>query len=136
MIVPEGEITPEVARELVEAFLALYERIYGKGTAIREAGIELNTLRVEGRVPVATSAPVRDEGEAPEAGPVGSRRVIFAGGGEHDVPVYRGEEVGPGSAMEGPVILEFAGTTVVVEPGQSLRVDSHRNVIVNCEAGE
>lgn len=130
---PDGPVTIQVIRDVIESFLSLYERIYGSGTAIREAGIELNTLRVEGRVPVVG---VGDEGDADAiaaAQAIGSRTVTFSGVGAVEVPIYRGEEVGPGMALTGPVILEFAGTTVVVEPGQSLTVDEFRNVIVNCE---
>jgi len=139
IVLPAGPVTLEVVRDAVDEFLATYERIYGKGTAIREAGLELNTLRIEGRVEVAG---LGDEVNEPEDAasatptPIGSRTVTFLGHGGVDVPVYRGEDLGSGTAFVGPAILEFAGTTVVVEPKQDLRVDEFRNVIVNCEVAK
>src|SRR5207302_10593386 len=49
--VPGGELTGEDVDRLAEEFHDRYERIYGRGTSLPEAGIEFNTYRVEGRIP-------------------------------------------------------------------------------------
>ncbi|MFC3961507.1 hydantoinase/oxoprolinase family protein [Nocardia jiangsuensis] len=134
VVLPEGEVTVEVMRAVVEEFFGTYERIYGTGTALRSAGLELNTLRVEGRVAVDALAPAAP----PTAGDlavarIGAREVVFAEVGRVEVPVFRGELVGPGAELIGPAVLEFEGTTIVVGPGQELAVDSDVNIIINCK---
>ena len=131
---PEGPVTVEVMREVVDEFFATYERIYGKGTAQRSAGLELNTLRVEGRVSVEalTPAPPLAAGDL-DAARLGSRVVTFAEAGSVLVSVYRGEAVGPGVQLIGPAVLEFEGTTIVVGPGQELSVDDNANIVINCK---
>ena len=49
--VPGGALSAEDVDRLAEEFHERYERIYGKGTSLPEAGIEINTYRVEGRIP-------------------------------------------------------------------------------------
>jgi N-methylhydantoinase A len=44
--VPDGPVTADVARKLVELFEESYEAVYGKGAGFRFAGIELTTFRV------------------------------------------------------------------------------------------
>lgn len=134
VVLPDGEIDLDTLRAVVDEFFETYERIYGQGTALRSAGLELNTLRVEGRVAVAGL----DAGEAPPSGSVedariGARAVVFPDAGRVEVPVLRGEKVGPGAQLIGPAVLEFEGTTIVVGPGQDLHVDSHANIVINCK---
>lgn len=135
ILLPEGPVSVEVLRSAVEEFLVTYERIYGAGTAMRSAGLELNTLRVEGRVAVeglTQHEPEQGSGDLSEAR-IGTREVVFADVGTVSVDVLRGEAVGPGSRLFGPAVLEFAGTTVVVGPGQEMTVDGFRNVVINCK---
>ncbi|MFD9718692.1 hydantoinase/oxoprolinase family protein [Streptomyces sp. NPDC059076] len=132
--VPEGEVTTEVLRSLINEFRTVYERIYGAGTALLGAGVEIHTLRVEGRVGVTEVS----EGGYPGAPDVAAawlceRDVHFPGIGSHPTSVYRGEDLGAGAALRGPAILEFAGTTVVVGPSQSLVVDRHSNLVIDCK---
>jgi N-methylhydantoinase A len=43
-------------------------------------------------------------------------------------PVHRGEELAAGVTVNGPAILEFPDTTLVVHPGQGARADELGNV--------
>ncbi|SOD99412.1 hydantoinase/oxoprolinase family protein [Blastococcus haudaquaticus] len=135
VVLPDGPVTGEVMRAAVVDFLTTYERIYGTGTAMPAAGLEMHTLRVEGRVPArGFSAPEPDEGDGDwSAARTGSRDVYFPESGSVPTPVLRGELVGPGSEVTGPAVLEFAGTTVVIGPGQHLRVDPFRNLLIDCK---
>ncbi|WFE22556.1 hydantoinase/oxoprolinase family protein [Solwaraspora sp. WMMD937] len=131
VVVPEGRLDGQVARRLVDDFLASYERIYGAGTALRSAGLELLTLRVEGRVrltELAAAAPRR--GGTLAAAVLGQRSVHFPETGLVPATVYRGESVGPGLSLPGPAVLEFAGTTVVVGPRQQADVDDDANLVI------
>lgn len=136
--VPAGGLRPEDVDRLAEEFHERYERIYGKGTSLPEAGIEINTYRVEGRIP--TPAPVTD---APRvgghhsslAGALLGRRDVDFGGTVMATAVYRGEDLPAGTRLMGPAILEFPGTTVVIGPGQAASVDAEGNVLIRVQPG-
>ncbi|HEY7068248.1 MAG TPA: hydantoinase/oxoprolinase family protein [Chloroflexota bacterium] len=133
--VPSGELTGEDVDRLAEEFHDRYERIYGKGTSLPEAGIEINTYRVEGHIP--TPAPVTEarapSGEASLTGALLGRRQVAFGGDLVETAVYRGEDVPAGAALDGPAILEFPGTTVVIGPGQHGTLDAEGNVVIRDE---
>src|SRR6185436_14636601 len=41
---------------------------------------------------------------------------MFTGGRWHDAPLYRRDDLGPGSRIDGPAIIAEANATTVVEP--------------------
>jgi N-methylhydantoinase A len=51
-----------------------------------------------------------------------------------NTPIFDGTELRPGNAIAGPVVVETPDTTVVVHPGQGLRVDRFGNFEI--ELGE
>lgn len=134
LAVPVGnsELTVDGLRALIEEFFARYERIYGEGTSLAEAGIEINTFRVEARVASLQSVPRASAATASIEGfPVrlGSRHVMFSEG-MFDTEIYRGELLPAGQTFAGPAVFEFFGTTVVVGPGQDAVADESGNVII------
>ncbi|MFC0527642.1 hydantoinase/oxoprolinase family protein [Phytohabitans kaempferiae] len=132
ILVPDRDLTPDDLDELVRQFHSRYERIYGEGTSLPEAGIEINTFRVEGRIPGDVSAASRDwseEASTVDAARLGQRSVLF-GRQRLDTAVYRGERLPRQADLAGPAILEFPGTTVVVGPDQHARVDGEGNIII------
>ncbi|ROO85006.1 N-methylhydantoinase A [Actinocorallia herbida] len=134
LTVADGPVTTEVLRGLIEDFRAAYERIYGAGTALLGAGVEIHTLRVEGRVKITDVREGQYPGAAdPDAALIGERAVHFPETGRVATRVYRGEGLGSGAALRGPAILEFAGTTVVLGPDQTLAVDHHSNLVIDCK---
>ena len=65
---------------------------------------------------------------APE--PIGHRRV-HVGGAWHDrVPVFDGEALGPGPAIEGPAIVQSRFTTLVLRPGDIAVVQPNGDTLV------
>lgn len=54
--------------------------------------------------------------------------------GMTEVPVYDGQQAGPGAAIEGPAIVEEPTTTFLLLAGQTARVDSYGNYIVEIAA--
>jgi N-methylhydantoinase A len=134
--VPAGPVTPEGFDALVHEFHRRYERIYGDGTSLPEGGIEINTFRVEGRIP----SPMSDKSSHARTAPgqlaearIGQREVAFDGKPQL-TQVYRGEALPSGAAVEGPAILEYFGTTAVVAPGQRATADADGNVVIDCPA--
>jgi N-methylhydantoinase A len=134
--VPGGVLTGDDVDRLAEEFHDRYERIYGKGTSLPEAGIEINTYRVEGRIPTpapVTAAPQVGEHHGSLEGTLLGRRDVDFGGQVVTTSVYRGEDLPAGARLPGPAILEFPGTTVVVGPEQSAVMDGEGNVIIQVQ---
>jgi N-methylhydantoinase A len=129
--VPSGDLTTESLRQLVNDFFTRYERIYGPGTSLAAAGIEINTFRIEGRIAAAKPAQQSERAKRTDAGSelrLGSRNVMFDR--MIETQIYRGELLPPGETIAGPAIFEFFGTTIVVGPNQNAIADEDGNVIV------
>lgn len=134
--VPNRTLEPKDLGSLVAEFHHSYERIYGPGTSLLEAGVEINTFRLEGRIPAFTARTEDAEreplarGGRPDATPIGVRDVVFSG---KPVPtsVYMGEELPSGVTVPGPAIAEFAGTTVVIGPGQKAVADNDGHLVIS-----
>jgi N-methylhydantoinase A len=127
---PNKQLTPAELDALVERFVERYEQIYGKNTALRGTGVEFNVLRAEAvspvQKPVLSLLPKRDV--APE--PLSNRKVYFYRLGFKETPVYRSENLGPGTVLRGPVIVERPDTTILVGINQSLEVEPYGNFIL------
>lgn len=131
--VPVSESTygEEAMEHLVQRFLGLYEEIYGKGTAYREAGVEMVTFRLSVITPVPRPelrpAAVTRGKKAKE---LGTRKVRFS---SHwvDTPVFELETVPAEMHFTGPAILEGSTTTVVVHPAQTATTDHFGNVLLH-----
>jgi N-methylhydantoinase A len=127
---PDKHLTPADLDALVERFVEKYEQIYGKNTALRSTGVEFNVLRAEAvapvQKPVLSLLPKRDAA----AKPLSTRKVYFYRLGFKETPVYRSEDLGPGTLLRGPVIVERPDTTIVVGIDQSLEVEPYGNFIL------
>jgi N-methylhydantoinase A len=115
---------------LVAHFHELYERRFGKGSGSLEAGVELVTFRVSAKAERSKPPLRREAVKGATNGQPATRRAYFPTLGEVEAAVYRSESLDAESRTEGPAIIEFPGTTVVVGPGQIARIDPHGNTIV------
>jgi N-methylhydantoinase A len=100
------------AGALREAFHAAHEEAYG----FRDAGgeVELVTLRATATDPGPDVDAAAAGAQA--AGAESSTRTAIFGGEEHDTAVLTGEP-GPGTAVEGPTLVELPEATLAVPPG-------------------
>jgi N-methylhydantoinase A len=73
-----------------------------------------------------TPAPLGPEDACPAL--KARRRVDYALEGVHDADIYDGDRLAPGMAFSGPAIVEDSGTTIVVHPGNRVRMDAFRNI--------
>jgi N-methylhydantoinase A len=98
-----------------------------------EEPVEIVSYRVRGigLPPVATPKFER-VGSDLAAAQRGTRRVRFDGA-DVACPVYRREELDVGLAFSGPAILDQLDCTTVIWPGQAVRVDAWKNLIVTQE---
>jgi N-methylhydantoinase A len=118
---------------LTSDFETLYERKYGKGSAYREAGIEMTQFRLTARglmerpelaVMAAASAD-------PAAALLGKRKMfVSASNGMADGSIYNFEKLVPGNIVSGPAVIHTPITTIVLQAGQVGKVDGYKNVII------
>ena len=57
-------------------------------------------------------------------------RRMFSGARWHEAPLYRREELGPGSTIDGPAIIAEANATTVVEPEWRANVTALNHVVL------
>lgn len=126
------ELTVEAGapEELGERFHAAHEGRYGY--RMEDEPVELVNLRLVATVPV--ERPPLDEPEASGEAQAEHREANFDGGWR-EVPVFDREEMGRGSEVEGPAIVEFKESTCVVRPGWSGTVDGVGNLVLEKNDG-
>lgn len=114
------------AEQLRESFVARYEAEYG--AQLGELDVVLVNARtvLTGRRAATAGARQASTGQVPH--PRGARPVCFEEWA--DTPVYAREDLRPGCRLRGPLIVEQADTTVVIEPEMHVTVDAASNLIV------
>jgi len=121
-------------QQLIADFEALYERKYGKGSAYREAGVEMTLFRL-----TASGLLERPELQAakmgsadPSRAKVGKRRAfVEAKNAMADVDIYDFERLAPGHVIAGPAVIHTPITTIVLQAGQKGTVDGYRNFLID-----
>ena len=123
----EAELNEQAVEKIPLSFGEIYERIFGSGTAYREAGVQLTAVRVQA-VARGTNTGQSLRGSvssdtATENSRTSMRAVCWdVTRGFEQTPVFPGQGLVTGHRIEGPAILELGVTTVPVHPGQSLEV--------------
>ena len=129
LTVPLPRTTFERA-ELRTAFEKAYrERFDTELGEMRCLVVSLRTAVVGRRRPVPLDglrATTGGEGARPAA-----TRPVWFEGGWRDTPVYRRDQLVPGTALAGPAIVEQLDSTTVVEPGDEVRVDRLGNLEIS-----
>jgi N-methylhydantoinase A len=134
--VPNGPLAEHDMEQVIAEFERRYEALYGRGSAFREAGIELQTYHVTATLAVGSEAihERRDAG-AGEARPVGAEDIYWWElGATARTDIYR--ELVPNSRMVGPAVIRLDTTTALIPPRQTATVDGYLNIRVtkNLEA--
>lgn len=131
--VPAGPLGKEEMERLVELFEKRYEELYGKGSAYREAGLEITAFRVEaiGRT-IKPALKGHLPGPPDASGALkGERPVYFPElGGFTLTTVYEGVKLHAGNRFRGPAIIEYPGTTALIGVKQWAEVDEYLNLVV------
>jgi N-methylhydantoinase A len=126
---------PQVSREaLREAFSKAYwQRFAVELPEIRPVLVNLHTAVIGKRPSVALEALLPPEARANrvEGAEIGRRPVWFSGGGWQETRVYARDKLPFGAEIAGPAIVQQLDTTLVLEPQDSLRVDSSGNLLVS-----
>jgi N-methylhydantoinase A len=131
------ELAVEVGPRLTPADLARrFHRAHRRafGYASPEEPTELVTFRLAVTLPVARPAIAA----SPEPGDPrrGSRPVYFESTkGFVEAPVLERVRLAPGFLLAGPAVIEQMDCTTVIEPGQTVSVDGHGNLVIAIGAG-
>jgi N-methylhydantoinase A len=121
--------------ELLARFERTYEDHYGPGSAYREAGVEITTLRVQAIGATETprragdSHPEPDRGTTASASAAATREITEPLTARPVTAAVRAwSSIVPGERLTGPAIVEHPTTTVYVAPGQRVAVDALGNL--------
>jgi len=112
---------------LAERFHAAHDARFGH--ANRGAPVELVTMRTTALGDLGRAEPARLE-ESAAVTPSVSRQAVFDRA-RHDTAVVRRDELGAGSMLHGPAIVEEPTATTVVPPGATLGVEPFGALLVH-----
>jgi N-methylhydantoinase A len=132
---PDGEVDEEALTALVSRFERIYADRFGEGAGYPEGGIDMVglRLRVEPREPLKVVAP-SDLVEGRSVSPSGTRDVFWPELGEVTrTPVYDGPQLPVSALVEGPAVVDFPDTTVVVRPDHRLTARADGNLLMELE---
>jgi len=129
---PDGPIGPDFADKMVANFKAAYARVFGAESIWLNATPEIVNVRVTVSAPNVAYRPtpvVSTGGGVPQ--PRTHRPVFWPFTMQQsDWPVYRRADLPAGLAMDGPLIVESAETTIVAPPDAAMTVDTFGNIVV------
>ena len=129
--VPDGDVSEETLRQMIENFHQLHLRLYTYN--LPKTSVELVNVRVS----AIGSLPRHRLAETPNANghqprPASTRPVQFArGSGFVDTPVYRRDTLLTGMEIEGPAVIEQTDTTTLLWPDFRAKVDRYGNLIID-----
>ncbi|MGY6710160.1 MAG: hydantoinase/oxoprolinase family protein [Rhizobiaceae bacterium] len=127
VLLDEGEITDARLSAIEASFHETYEReyTYRLEAPVEMVGIHLVASAEVGKLTVKERQPT---GTPASAAMKGERDVDYALEGVHKAAIYDGTKLEPGIEFDGPAIVEDPGTTIVIHPGNKVRVDGYGNI--------
>jgi N-methylhydantoinase A len=137
---PGGCLDRDAANVTVARFHVAHQQAYGYSYVDQPAQrVEWVNLRVSALGPLprpAVQPRPRPFSGGVERALTGKRQVIFDADADlgSATPVYSRERFQPGDCLEGPAIVEEFGSTTVIFPGQSARVDEYANLVLERSA--
>ncbi|GAC1623492.1 MAG: hydantoinase/oxoprolinase family protein [Nevskia sp.] len=129
-------VIPKMRLERIEDVMTIINRFstdygnrFGKGSEAPEAGIRINTIRVQSYVELETVkfANVKPTGAKKQAPPPGgTRKCWFVGHAEAlDTALYDQETLALGTVVHGPAVIVSPTTTYLVEPTWSVEIGEY-----------
>ncbi|MDP2643513.1 MAG: hydantoinase/oxoprolinase family protein [Desulfobacterales bacterium] len=129
-----GGLTRENLGELHNYFEREYSRLYTSAAILKDAQVEIITFRVEATAPPLLKMPLKKRllaGSDPTRALMGQRPVYWPKNKAYSpTKVYKGENLQPGNTIAGPALIQFYGSTIVLEAAYNLRVDEYLNCIL------
>jgi N-methylhydantoinase A len=128
VLLPWNRVPSDYEPRLRKLFVDRYEKLYGRGSALAGAQLEIVVCRLRARALTPGPRLSRAKGASktiPSAAVLKPRSIWWSG--LRKTPVYDGEKLIAGNTIRGAAIVETSDTTVVVHPGRTLRVDALGN---------
>jgi N-methylhydantoinase A len=128
VLLPFNRLPSGYEPRLRALFTDRYEKLYGRGSALAGAQLEIVVCRLRARALTPRPSLVKSKASSkaiPKTAIRNPRQIYWSG--LKKTPVYDGEKLAVGNAVRGPAIVETSDTAVVVHPGRTLRVDSLGN---------
>jgi N-methylhydantoinase A len=131
ILLPWSRLPSDYESQLRQFFVKRYEQLYGRGSALAGAQLEIVVCRLRAKALTPQPRLVASKKKTsliPRAAARRKRDIYWPDLGKRKpTPVYNGELLANGNRIRGPAIVETADTTVVVQPGTKLRVDELGN---------
>jgi N-methylhydantoinase A len=128
---PFARLPQDYEARLRAMFTAKYEKLYGRGSALAGAQLEIVVARLRARALTPRPKLVSSRRTRKAIPPRAKRRprsIYWPDLGKfRSTPVLDGEKLAAGNEIKGPAIVETSDTTVVVHPGRTLRLDALGN---------
>ena len=126
---PNGALDAAAVAAVIQGFHDLHLRLYVHNRP--DAPVEFVNGRVAA-IGLVASTPEHEKKANGAVPSVKERRPVYfeEAGGFVDTAVYDRETLGPGSAVDGPAIVEQIDTTTVIHPGQRVSVDEFGNLLI------
>ena len=125
-------------RKVCDRFTEEFSKLYGPEAAYPEGGIEAETLRlmVTMKLPHAPAVKYPLGDTRPPKDAFKGQRDAFWDKLNRFTPtdIYQWELLRPGNRIDGPAIIEAEGTTAVIEPGWTFKMDEYLNGIMKLNA--
>ena len=128
VLLPWDRVPSQYEPVLRKLFVDRYEKLYGRGSALAGAQLELVVCRLRARAVTPRPKLLKSKSlvkSIPKAAIRAPRSIQWASA--RKTPVYDGEKLAIGNVVKGPAIVETSDTTVVVHPKSQLRVDALGN---------
>jgi acetone carboxylase beta subunit len=116
--------------KLIAAFESLYEQVYARGAKYPQAGFEILEASLVARAPKVKPRLQKhpEGGEQPPPDALKGHRACYFVEDWVETPIYNGERLQPGNHLNGPVIVEYASSSLVVPTDRSIDVDEYLTV--------
>jgi len=137
ILLPWDRVPVAYEPALRKLFVARYEKLYGRGSALPGAQLEIVVCRLRARALTPRPKLVRSKTSTksiPKAALRPPRSIYWTS--VKKTPVYDGEKLAVGNVVRGPAIVETSDTAVVVHPGTTLRVDALGNFEITFRNGD
>ncbi|MFQ5517002.1 MAG: hypothetical protein ACE5E8_05445, partial [Acidimicrobiia bacterium] len=123
----------EDVQEIYAAFDAEYTRLYSKAASFLAGGVEITGVTLWSTITTRKQQlPVLPlEGSDPAAARKGERPTFWGPKvGWLGSTVFSLDDLRPGNEVTGPAIVEAIDTTIVIDPGRTMRVDERGSGVI------
>jgi N-methylhydantoinase A len=128
ILLPWDRVPAHYEASLRKLFVGRYEKLYGRGSALAGAQLEIVVCRLRARALTPRPKLLRSKSLSkaiPKEAIRKPRTIQWSAA--RKTPVYDGDKLAIGNTVRGPAIVETSDTTVVVHPGRVLRLDALGN---------